>query len=87
MPWSNNCYKLPRIADYAAAKKRFDGTAQPRVSMPERQETILQPHKVTFDRRQARSHGRDSESRHHSPSASAICASATAHAPSMLAMP
>ena len=30
MPWSNNCYKLPRIADYAAAKKRFDGTAQPR---------------------------------------------------------
>ena len=30
MPWSNNCYKLPCIADYAAAKKRFDGTAQPR---------------------------------------------------------
>ena len=24
MSWSNNCYKLPRIADYAAAKKRFD---------------------------------------------------------------
>ena len=32
MSWSNNCYKLPRIADYAAAKKRFDGTAQPRAS-------------------------------------------------------
>ena len=30
MSWSNSCYKLPRIADYAAAKKRFDGTAQPR---------------------------------------------------------
>ena len=30
MSWSNNCYKLPCIADYAAAKKRFDGTAQPR---------------------------------------------------------
>ena len=33
MSWSNNCYKLPRIADYAAAKKRFDGTAQPRASL------------------------------------------------------
>ena len=32
MPWSNNCHKLPRIADYAAAKKRFDDTAQPRAS-------------------------------------------------------
>lgn len=32
MSWSNNCYKLPRIADYAAAKKRFDDTAQPRAS-------------------------------------------------------
>ena len=32
MPWSNNCYKLPCIADYAAAKKRFDGTAQSRTS-------------------------------------------------------
>lgn len=30
MPWSNNYYKLPCIADYAAAKKRFDDTAQPR---------------------------------------------------------
>ena len=30
MPWSNNCYKLPRIADYAAAEKRFNDTAQPR---------------------------------------------------------
>ena len=33
MSWSNNCYKLPRIADYAAAKKRFDDTAQPRASL------------------------------------------------------
>ena len=32
MSWSNNCHKLPRIADYAAAKKRFDDTAQPRAS-------------------------------------------------------
>ena len=30
MSWSNNCHKLPRIADYAAAKKRFDDAAQPR---------------------------------------------------------
>lgn len=33
MSWSNKCYKLPRIADYAAAKKRFDDTAQPRASL------------------------------------------------------
>ena len=33
MSWSNNCYKLPRIADYAAAEKRFNDTAQPRASL------------------------------------------------------
>jgi len=33
MSWSNNCYKLPRIADYAAAEKRFNDTAQPRESL------------------------------------------------------
>ena len=32
MSWSNNCHKLPRIADYAAAEKRFNDTAQPRAS-------------------------------------------------------
>ena len=33
MSWSGNCYKLPRIADYAAAEKRFNDTAQPRASL------------------------------------------------------
>ena len=37
--------------------------------------------------RKARRHGGNSQSRHHSANASAICASATAHAPSMPAMP